>query len=388
MTQIVLPFISVPDPTKDAPLFNAQLFFGLPDEDPEVEANQKLVSAIQENGDLISIPQPVRTNAGGVPEFQGSSVRLDISGDYSYKVLDRFGDQVYFVPNVENPDTSGNGTSFSGIVAEENTTLTSDQTTVILTSLGANESVFYLQSKLGDQGFLAKDIDYTIINSTTIELAQSYNNGDVIVARQNDPTGQLIPVNEVVVNLLVFVDVADAQNNATLGNIVEGDTFTLNGDAAEGDGLGGIKYIAILTTESNDDVNFINLNGTLQMALESNYHRLKNYSETIAVPLITAGTLNIDLDQGSSQEITMVESASDVTFVNFNPSALFSSTVTLKTTQDGTGSHGITWPSNIKWAGGVAPTLTSDPDAIDMFGFTTYNAGVDWFGFTMGQDFS
>jgi len=388
MTQIVLPFITVPDPTKSAALFNAQLFFGLPDEDPEIPANQKIVSGIQENGDLVSIPQPVRTGAGGVPEYQGSAVRLDVSGDYSYKVLDKFGDQVYYVPNVTNPDITDNGTSFSGVIAEELITLTVGQTTVILTSLGANDSVVFLQSRLGDQGFLAKDIDYTVTNGTTIELTQSYNEGDVLVFRQNDPTGQLIPVNAVVVNLLVFDDITDAQNAATLGNIVLGNTFTLNGGSAIGDGLGGNRYTAITTAFSNDGVNYIDLNGTLQMQLESTYLRLKNYSETIATAVITAGTLNIDLDLGSSQEITMTESASTVTFVNFNPGAGFSSTVTLRTIQDGTGSWGISWPANIKWDGGVAPTLSSTPEAIDIFGFTTYNAGADWFGFTMGQDFS
>ncbi len=388
MTQIVLPFITVPDPTKSSALFNAQLFFGIPDEDPEIEENQKIVSGIQENGDLVSIPQPVRTGAGGVPEYQGSAVRLDVTGDYAYKVLDRFGDQVYYVPNVKNSDDTENGTSFSGVVAEESVTLTAGQTTVLLASLGANESVVFLQSRLGDQGFLAKDIDYTITNGTTIELLQSYNEGDVLVFRQNDPTGQLIPVNEVVVNVLTFDDVADAQAAAVLGNIVEDTIFTLTDGIALGDGLGGNKYISIETRETNDGVNFIDLNGILQMALISSYHRFKNYSETIATAVITAGTLNIDLDLGSSQVIILTESASTVTFVNFNPAIGYSSTVTLRTTQDGTGSWGISWPANISWADGVAPSLTTAPGSVDMFGFTTYNNGTDWFGFTMGQDFS
>ena len=388
MTQIVLPFITVPDPTKSSALFNAQLFFGIPDEDPEIEENQKIVSGIQENGDLVSIPQPVRTGAGGVPEYQGSAVRLDVTGDYAYKVLDRFGDQVYYVPNVKNSDDTENGTSFSGVVAEESVTLTAGQTTVLLASLGANDSVVFLQSRLGDQGFLAKDIDYTITNGTTIELLQSYNEGDVLVFRQNDPTGQLIPVNEVVVNVLTFDDVADAQAAAVLGNIVEDTIFTLTDGIALGDGLGGNKYISIVTRETNDGVNFIDLNGILQMALISSYHRFKNYSETIATAVITAGTLNIDLDLGSSQVIILTESASTVTFVNFNPAIGYSSTVTLRTTQDGTGSWGISWPANISWADGVAPSLTTAPGSVDMFGFTTYNNGTDWFGFTMGQDFS
>lgn len=386
MTQIILPFFSVPDPTKAAPLFSAQLFFGIPDQDPEQPENQVIVNAVQENGDLVAIPQPVLTGPGGVPEFNGSPVQLDIDGNYSYKVLDRFNAQVYFLATVFNP-VGGDSGSFSGIVAEETVTLIAQQTTVVLTTLSASASVFFLQTKLGDQGFLSKDVDYTVTNLTTIELTGSYNVNDVIVARQNDPTGQLIPVNEASVALGVFDDVTAAQTASTIGGIVEGNTFTLNGNAANQDGLGGDKYIAILTAFGNDGVNFINLNGTLQMALQSNYYKLQNYAETIATAVINAGTLNINLDLGTSQEIVMTESASDVTFVNFNPSSAFSSTVTLKTTQDGTGGFGISWPSNITWAGGVAPTLTAAANAIDIFGFTTYNAGVDWFGFTLGQDF-
>ncbi len=397
MTQVLLPYSYVADPTKSAALFGAQLYFGTPDEDPEITANQKIVNAVQEDGTLVPLTQPVLTGAGGIPEYDGSPVHLDIDGNYSYKVLDRFDAQVYYMSTVYNASGTDNGgsgcgtggsSSFSGVVAEEFHILTAGQTTVLLTDLGANECVFFLQSQLGDQGFLAKDYDYTITNTTTIELLQSYNDGDVLVARQNDPTGQLIPVSENLVNLIVFEDQVAAAAATAAGSIILGDTFTLNGSTINEDGLGGSKWVAITTAFTNDDVNYFDLNTTLQAALLSDYHRFLNYSETIGTAAIVATVLNIDLNFGSSQTITMTESASDVTFINYNPDSSFSSTITLKVTQDGTGSWGITWPSTIKWSGGTAPTLTAAAASVDVYGFTTYDAGLTWLGFTLGQDFS
>lgn len=386
MTEIANPFIYIADPTKSRALFNASLFFGLPDTDPTIASNQKLVKGIQEDGNEVSLAQPVTTNAGGVPQYNGTSVRLSIDGDYSFIAWNSKNVETYNASSVSNPEDGSNG--FSGVVAVEPVILSASQTTIVLDNLGANESVFYLQTNFGDQGFLAKDIDYTVTNSTTIELASSYNAGDVIVARQNDPTGQLIPIIEDAEALLVFQALSNAQTSAAAGDLVAGDTITLNGNAATGDGLGGDKYTVIVTAFGNDGVNYLDLNGTLQLELQNNYYRFQNYSEKKATAGISAGTLNIDLDAGPVHEITLTESASNVVFINFNPDSNYSSNITLKVTQDGVGGWGITWPASIIWSGGVAPTVTVAAAAIDLFGFATFDAGVTWFGFPMGDNFS
>lgn len=46
--------------------------------------------------------------------------------------------------------------------------------------------------------------------------------------------------------------------------------------------------------------------------------------------------------------------------------------------QDVTGGWTITWPASVKWAGGVAPTLTSDPNAVDIICF--YFDGTNYYG--------
>lgn len=48
------------------------------------------------------------------------------------------------------------------------------------------------------------------------------------------------------------------------------------------------------------------------------------------------------------------------------------------------GSATVTWWSNVKWAGGTAPTLTSA--GRDSIGFYTYDNGTTWTGLVLGKD--
>ena len=385
MSQLQNPVIYVNDPTKSRAIFNGKLFFGVVDTDPTIAANQKLVRKVEENGSLTNLTQPVATNSGGSPTLDGTTpIVLDVDGDYSYQANDRFDAKIVFVSRVENPEDGSQG--FSGVVVSETITLTLAQTTLVFTTIDANASVYYLQSQINDQGFLKETVDYTITNSTTIELTSSYNVGDKVEARQNDPKGELVEVNPDAQNLLVFVDVPDAQTAATNGNLENGDVCTLNGNAAVGDGLGGDKYNVITTAFGNDGVNFIDLNGTLQLELISGYYRFQNYSETIDTPNVSATVLTLDLNTGTVQDFEITENISDVVFVNFNPDSAFASTVTLRVTQDVTGSWSIAWPASITWAGGSAPTLTAAAGSVDFFGFTTFDGGTNWIGATYGQD--
>lgn len=48
------------------------------------------------------------------------------------------------------------------------------------------------------------------------------------------------------------------------------------------------------------------------------------------------------------------------------------------------GSFTITWFSGIKWAEGIAPTLTAS--GVDVLGFYSYDGGVTWKGLVLGND--
>lgn len=69
-----------------------------------------------------------------------------------------------------------------------------------------------------------------------------------------------------------------------------------------------------------------------------------------------------------------------------NPSSMVNGgTYILKVQQDGTGGRSLNWGSAYKWPGGNAPTVSTDPNAVDLFFF--YSDGVDMLG-TALQDFS
>ena len=88
-----------PNSSRGRALSSADIYVGKPDLDPEIVANQKTLSVQQEDGTIVVVTQPVSTSAGGVPQYAGSPVVLLVEGDYSLKVLDSSGVQVYYVPS-------------------------------------------------------------------------------------------------------------------------------------------------------------------------------------------------------------------------------------------------------------------------------------------------
>ena len=384
MSEIESPFPYFGDPTKSRALFNASLYFGVPDTDPTIASNQKLVKAIQEDGVEVSLSQPVSTNSGGYPTYNGSPVRLSISGNYSFQAFNRNGVLVLEASEVENVEPGSEG--FSGVVAREIQTLVLGQTTVVFADIGANESVFYLSSTITDKGALIKDVDYTVTNATTIELATSYNAGDKVVGRQNDPTGQIIPVTNAVY-AYVYDNVLDVDAARIAGDVGNEDIIILKGDPTAFDGNSVLLYRLKTSVEPNDGVNFIALTGGFQLELVTNYQRFKNYSEQIGTASVASGIMTVDLSGGVVQEIELTENVTDINFTNFNPSSTYSSSVTLKISQDVVGSRSLAWPASIEWSGGVAPTITSTASATDIYVFVTYD-GSAWYGHTAGQDYS
>ncbi len=94
----------------------------------------------------------------------------------------------------------------------------------------------------------------------------------------------------------------------------------------------------------------------------------------------SGATATIDWNEGNKQKIVLTDDCS-LTFA----APFGSNTVTLKVEQDVTGSRLVTWPANVKWAGGAAPTLTTAGNAIDIVVF--YHDGQDYYG-SSALDFS
>ncbi|NTW33158.1 MAG: hypothetical protein HGB12_11120, partial [Bacteroidetes bacterium] len=78
----------------------------------------------------------------------------------------------------------------------------------------------------------------------------------------------------------------------------------------------------------------------------------------------TATPATVDWNNSNVQEITLT-AARSFTFTNGKSGGVYS----LLINQDATGGRAITWPSNVKWIGGTAPTFTTTANAVDVVRF-------------------
>lgn len=111
----------------------------------------------------------------------------------------------------------------------------------------------------------------------------------------------------------------------------------------------------------------------------------KSVRETRTAPTISAGTLTLDCSAGSVFAVSLNANITTLTISN-PPVSGFGYTMLLQFTADGT-ARTVTWPAAVKWANGVAPTLTSTNGKIDIFTLTTHDGGTTWFASTVGQNY-
>lgn len=114
---------------------------------------------------------------------------------------------------------------------------------------------------------------------------------------------------------------------------------------------------------------------------------LKDYAETRTAPSSSSGSLTLDLENGNVFETTLTENITSLTISN-PPASGKAGAFTWIVKQDGTGSRTVSWPGSVKWAGGSAPTLTTDANAVDVLTFLTTDAGTTWWGFAAGLNLS
>lgn len=111
--------------------------------------------------------------------------------------------------------------------------------------------------------------------------------------------------------------------------------------------------------------------------------QLTGWSETVGTPSITSGTLTIDLSTATVFKVT--NSANITTFTISNAVSARSNTFTLILAANGS-AFTQSWGS-IKWAGGIAPTLTTTNAKVDIITFVSPDGGTTWYGFVGGQSF-
>jgi hypothetical protein len=92
----------------------------------------------------------------------------------------------------------------------------------------------------------------------------------------------------------------------------------------------------------------------------------------------TGATETIDLENGNVHRIVLDQNTT-LTFSNPPATGTYGQ-FRLIVVQDGTGSRTITWPASVDWSSGVAPTLSTGANDIDVLDFFTVDAGTIWYG--------
>lgn len=113
--------------------------------------------------------------------------------------------------------------------------------------------------------------------------------------------------------------------------------------------------------------------------------KIRDYSETVSSPTISAGTLTLNLETSNIFTVSLNAAITSITISN-PPASGSGGSFTLIFTADGT-ARAVTWPAAIKWAGGTAPTITSAIGKVDSFAFFTSDGGTNWQGYVGGQNF-
>ena len=105
-----------------------------------------------------------------------------------------------------------------------------------------------------------------------------------------------------------------------------------------------------------------------------------DYKEGV-VTANTGTTYTISTATGTVQILTLTGNCT-FTF----PTATTGESFTLFLRQDGTGGRTVTWPANVRWPGGTAPTITSTASRQDKYIFTA--DGTNFYGSNAGQNYT
>ena len=130
--------------------------------------------------------------------------------------------------------------------------------------------------------------------------------------------------------------------------------------------LGTSQASKALTADANGDV-------TLSEELIA-----KSYNETFVT--LSGTTPTVDCETGN---VFYLSTSGNTTFTFSNPpSSGTAYGMLIKLTAGGT--HTITWPNSVDWAGGSAPDAPASGET-DILGFITHDGGTIWYGFLAGD---
>lgn len=131
------------------------------------------------------------------------------------------------------------------------------------------------------------------------------------------------------------------------------------------------KNSTVTNVDNGDDLD-ATWGDQVKASIEAAFADKKMHTVTYASPL------DFDLDDGSLQYVELAGSP-NITISNEETGRGF----TLVFKQDATGGRAPNWFSGIKWAFGVTPAFSSDPNTYDVFTFIPLGGGA-YLGFAGG----
>jgi hypothetical protein len=138
-----------------------------------------------------------------------------------------------------------------------------------------------------------------------------------------------------------------------------------------------INYLDITTLGTSEASKAVtaDANGDVNIAEEL---KAKSYNETYAA--LTGTAVTTDCETGN---VFSLATTGNTTFTFSNPPATGTAYgMVIKLTAGGT--HTITWPASVDWAGGTAPDAPASGET-DVLCFITHDGGTTWYGFLAGD---
>ena len=379
------PLFYVADPSRGEPLGLASLYFGVPGKDPQLPANQKRVYVVQDDGSFKAINQPVKTSAGGIPEYNGSPALLAIDGNYSWKALSSSNELVYNFANIDNLSLSESGVIS---IIEDTVRTTTNQTSITFPEVDLSNSTINISStelsdpSLIDSRELIRDIDYAIAdgaNGIITLIIPAFPAGTLITARQNSSTSQTSRLSGV-----ARVFSVPLISSALPVAFDDGDIVRVTSGDVSNDGLTSDYEVVPSDTGTADGVNLIQLSNLKLLRLNKTRNKFQTYTEMNGTATIASGVLNIDVNNGLTQEVVLTENISSIVIGNVNSDGATS--LALRLVQDGNGSRSVSFSGYIA-AGGTPPAISSGANEVDVLVFNNFG-GTSFYVFGAGNNFS
>lgn len=379
---ITNPFVQYVYFNDGAPLAFGKLYFGVPSRDGRLEENRKKVYIIEEDGNAISIEQPVVLSGGGVAQYNGEPVSLAVDGSYSLAVDDFNDVQEYFEHTVIAKSLLG----YSGVIPEESKPYVAGKN-IVYDKIEATTASFYASTVTDGSAFkgqyLRKDVDYEAINESTIKILTTLPANTIVLGRALDPTGQTVNVTNNTEPMYIY----PVKSDAVISDLQIGDNVLINGGDQEGDGKGGSYLVVAGGTGTADNYTYIDLDNGNQLKIKSIYQVFQGYYELVSNAILDSGKMTIDPTEGNITKLTVTENITEIEVLNAPADGELK--LQLKLKQDPATPRTITWSINgvaAKSPGGTLPTFTNTVDAIDEYIITSDDGGSNWFIYTIGQD--